>query len=289
VSGAAPSLTLAERLTRARTDLVAAGVHEADASVDVDVYAREILGWDRARLLSEQRAKAPATLEPRFSEMVARRAKREPTAYIVGRRDFWNLSFRVSPAVLIPRPETEFIVEEALSLLRDIPSARVADIGTGSGCLAISIAHEVPTCTVLATDISQDALDVALDNAMTNGVADRVTFVCTSYLDDVGGTFDVVVANPPYVRQIDKAALGKDVRHEPDVALFGGADGLRDIAGVLDAGLAALAPGGWFLMEFGYGQEADVRRLVAERPGLNLNGLRSDLQGIPRTAVLRRV
>lgn len=281
-------MTLSERLTRARTDLVAAGVHEADASVDVDVYAREILGWDRARLLSEQRGNVPETLEPRFSEWIARRTLREPTAYIVGRREFWNLSFRVSPAVLIPRPETEFILEEALPILREMASPRVADIGTGSGCLAVSIAHDVPDCTVVATDISQDALDVASENAATNGVGDRVSFVCTSYLEGVSGVFDVIVTNPPYVRYVDKGALGKDVRHEPEVALFGGADGLRDIAGVLDAGVAALAPGGWFLMEFGYGQEEDVRRLVGERSGLNLVRVRSDLQGIPRTAVLRR-
>ncbi len=129
---------------------------------------------------------------------------------------------------------------------------------------------------------------MARENAKANGVADRVSFVCTSYLDGVSGPFDIIVANPPYVRQVDKGALGRAVRHEPEVALFGGVDGLRDIAGVLDAGLTALVPGGWFLMEFGYGQEEDVRRLVDERPGLQLIKVRSDLQGIPRTAVLRR-
>jgi len=282
-------MTLSERLTQARTDLVTAGVHEADASVDVDVYAREILGWDRARLLSEQREDMPHALEPRFSEWIARRSRREPTAYIVGRREFWNLSFRVSPSVLIPRPETECIVEEALPLLHQMVSPRVADIGTGSGCLAVSIAHDMPGCTIVATDISPDALDVALENARTHGVTDRVSFVCTSYLDGVHGVFDVIVANPPYVRHLDKGALGKDVRHEPEVALFGGNDGLRDIAGVLDTARAALARGGWFLMEFGYGQEDDVRRLVSERPGLRLEKVRNDLQGIPRTVVLRRV
>ncbi len=281
-------MTLAERLAQGRADLMAAGVNDAEAAVDVDVYAREILGWDRAQLLSEQRAAAPDALEPRFSEWIARRSRREPTAYILGHREFWSLDFRVSPAVLIPRPETEFILEEALPLLRDMPSPRVADIGTGSGCLAVSIAHELPGCKVVATDISQDALDVAADNARTHGVSDRIQFVCTSYLDDVSGPFDVIVTNPPYVRQIDKPALGKGVLHEPEVALFGGTDGLRDIAGVLDTGLAALAPDGWFIMEFGWGQEDAVRALVAERPGLVLRNIRGDLQGIPRTAVLRR-
>jgi release factor glutamine methyltransferase len=288
MSAAAVAMTLAERLSKARADLMAAGVHEAEASVDVDVYAREILGWDRARLLLEQRSQVPTALEPRFSEWVARRTLREPTAYIVGRREFWNLSFRVSPAVLIPRPETELIVEEALVILRAMTDPRVADIGTGSGCLAVAIAYNAPGCTVVATDVSQGALDVAVDNARDHGVSDRIRFACTSYLDGIEDQFDLIVANPPYVKHGDRAALGKTVRHEPDVALFGGMDGLRDIAGVLDAGVASLAPGGWFLVEFGYGQEEAVRRLVGERRGLTLLRVREDLQGIPRTAVLRR-
>jgi release factor glutamine methyltransferase len=282
-------MTLFERLTDARTDLIAAGVQGADAALDVEVYAREILGWDRSRLLAELRAAVPDRLEPRFSEWIARRRHNEPTAYIVGYREFWNLAFRVTPAVLIPRPETEFIVEEAITILREWTHPRVADVGTGSGCLAISLAHAIDQCTVVATDISEPALVVARENAVANGVDNRIRFICTSYLDDVHETFDVIVANPPYVRQVDRTALGKDVRHEPDVALFGGHDGLRDITGVLDTAIASLAPGGWLLMEFGYGQEDDVRRLVAQRPRFKLNHIRHDLQGIPRTAIIRRV
>jgi release factor glutamine methyltransferase len=282
-------VTLFDHLTRARSELVAAGVHGADAALDVEVYAREILGWDRATLLAEQRGAVPDRLEPRFSEWIARRRHSEPTAYIVGYREFWNLSFRVTPAVLIPRPETEFIVEEAIAVLRPMTAPRVADIGTGSGCLAVSLAHAIEHCTVVATDISESALVVARENAVANGVDSRIRFVCTSYLETIDESFDVIVANPPYVRQVDKDALGKDVRHEPEVALFGGNDGLRDIAGVLDTAIDSLAPGGWLLMEFGYGQEDDVRRLVAQRPPVYLSSIRHDLQGIPRTAVIRRL
>lgn len=290
-------MTLHEKLAEARARLVAAGIADADASIDVDVYARTILGWDRARLLAERSRPTPAALEPTFSEWIARRERREPTAYIVGVREFWDLDFLVTPAVLIPRPETEFIVEEAVKLLSSAglnagghssERIRIADIGTGSGCVAVALAHDCPECVVVASDVSAAALDVARANAARHGVAHRIEFVTTSYLDGVPGPFDVITANPPYVKDGDKPALSADVRHEPDVALFGGTEGLRDIAGVLEAAAAKLAPQGWLLMEFGLGQEDDVRRLVAALPRLRLRGVRSDLQGIARTAMIQR-
>ena len=281
-------VALCETLARARARLVEAGVSPADAAVDVDVYARVILGWDKATLLANQRDASPATLEPQFSEWIERRERREPTAYILNGREFWGREFLVTPAVLVPRPETEFIVEEGLPLVRGSAAPRIADIGTGSGILAITFASELPASTIVATDLSGEALEVARENARRLGVAARVAFVETSYLDGVGGVFDLIVANPPYVKDGDKRALSRDVRHEPDVALFGGPDGLRDVGGVLDAAVRALAPGGWFVMEFGYGQEEDVRRLVAARPLLRLDRIRDDLQGIARTAVIQK-
>jgi release factor glutamine methyltransferase len=267
---------------------VAAGIQPDQAAVDVDVYARTVLGWDKATLLVNLREPTPTPLEPRFSEWIARRERGEPTAYIVGMREFWGRAFLVTPAVLVPRPETEFIVEEALPLVRALAAPRVADIGTGSGILAVTLAAELPTAVVVATDLSAGALDVARENAERLGVASRVTFVETSYLDAADGQFDLVVANPPYVRDSDKSALARDVRHEPDVALFGGPDGLRDVGGVLDAAVTRLTPGGWFVMEFGYGQEDDVRRLVGARPSLRVDHVRNDLQGIARTAVIQK-
>jgi release factor glutamine methyltransferase len=289
-------LTLHERLAAARERLVRADIAPAEAAVDVDVYARTILQWDRARLLTNLTGPVPESLEPRFSQWLARRENREPTAYIVGVREFWGLEFRITPAVLIPRPETELVVEEALAVLRAAGPAgppaggplRLADIGTGSGCIAVSLAHELPACTVIATDISTEALEVAADNARRHGVGDRVHTVATSYLDGVEGPFDLITANPPYVRERDKRGLSRDVRHEPDVALFGGASGLRDIEGVLDTAAAMLRAGGWFVMEFGFGQEDDVRMLVEQRPLLRLDHLRADLQGLARTAIIQR-
>jgi len=281
-------VTLHDKLAHARGRLIEAGISNDQASIDVELYARTILGWDRARILSEQRGDIPATLEPRFSEWIARRERREPSAYIVGVREFWGLDFAVTPAVLIPRPETELIVEEALELLRGIEAPRVADIGTGSGCMAVAIAHEVPGCRVVASDLSPEALAVARENAVRHGVAGRITFVATSYLDGVEETFDLIVANPPYVKDGDRPALSRDVRHEPEVALFGGAEGLRDIGGVLDAACATLAPGGWLVMEFGYGQDEDLLPLVEARPALRFDHLRHDLQDIARTAIIQR-
>jgi release factor glutamine methyltransferase len=281
-------VTLREALSAGRERLVAAGIAPQEAAVDVDLYARTILGWDRARLLTEQQSPVPADLEPRFSEWLARRARREPSAYIVGVREFWGLDFIVTPAVLIPRPETEFVVEESLALVRELAGPRIADIGTGSGCIGVSLAYELAQSRVIATDVSGEALDVARRNAERHGVADRIEFVAASYLGGVEGGFDLIAANPPYVRDGDKPALAADVRYEPDVALFGGSRGLRDIEGVLDTAVAKLRPHGWLVMEFGFGQEDDVRALVGGRSALTVVRVREDLQGLARTAIIQR-
>ena len=279
-----------QRLAEAREQLVAAGIAPAEAAIDVDLFARTILGWDRARVLIARTEPAPAALEPRFSEWLRRRAHREPSAYIVGNREFWGLDFRVTSDVLIPRPETEFIVEESLAILATlkVASPRLADIGTGSGCIAISLVREVANARMTATDVSRAALDVARDNARRHGIDERVVWVETSFLDGIPGSFDLIAANPPYVKEGDKPALARDVRHEPDIALFGGVSGLKGVEAVLDAAVRTLADGGWLVMEFGFGQEDDVRRLVAARPALRIDRVRADLQGIPRTAVIQR-
>jgi release factor glutamine methyltransferase len=281
-------VTLREALVAARERLVDAGVAVQEAAIDVDLYARTILGWDRARLLTEQQSPAPSDLEPRFSEWISRRVRREPSAYIVGVREFWGLDFIVTPAVLIPRPETEFVVEESLALVRALAAPRIADIGTGSGCIAVSLAYEMPHAHLVASDVSADALDVARRNAERHGAAGRIELVAASYLGGIEGDFDLIAANPPYVRDGDKPALAPDVRYEPDVALFGGTRGLRDIEGVLDTAAAKLRPRGWLVMEFGFGQEDDVRALVAARPTLDVVRVREDLQGLARTVIIQR-
>lgn len=256
--------------------------------MDVDLFARTALGWDRARLLADQRGQTPDHLEPTFSTWLSRRERREPSAYIIGSREFWGLDFRVTPDVLIPRPETEFIVEETLALIAaGHASARIAEIGTGCGAIAVSLATELPG-TLIATDISGPALVVAHDNAIRAGVDSRITFIETSYLDGVTGPFDILVSNPPYVKAGDKPALSVEVRYEPDVALFGGPSGMVHVEAVLEAALRVLPSGGWLVMEFGFGQDETVEGLIGSRSDLRLDHIRQDLQGIPRTAVVQR-
>ena len=278
-------------LASARSRLVSAGIAPDEAAIDVPLFACTILGWDRARLLSEQSRPAPVSLEPRFSQWIARRIAHEPAAYIVGHREFWGLDFVVTPAVLIPRPESELIVEEAIEIVRatSMASPHIADIGTGSGNLAVSLAHSIPTSHIVATDVSADALAIARQNARGHEVDNRITFVETAYLEGVDRDFDVIVSNPPYVKAGDRLGLSRAVLHEPDAALFSGADGLIAVEGVLDAADQSLVAGGWLVMEFGFGQGEDVARLVAARPALRLDRMRADLQGIPRTAIIQRV
>ena len=282
-------MRLHERLAAAREQLVRAGIQPSEAAIDVELYARTILQWDRARLLLHLQSAVPDTLEPRFSDWLGRRERFEPSAYIVGEREFWGLDFFVTPAVLVPRPETELVVEEAVAIARaDGQSRRIADIGTGSGCIAVSVAHDVPRCTVVATDVSSGALEVARRNSERHAVDGRIHFVCTPYLDGVHGTFDVITANPPYVRTIDKRGLSPDVLQEPHVALFGGASGLEHIDAVLTTASQALRPGGWLVMEFGFGQEDEVRELASRQPNLFVDRTRADLQGLARTAIIQR-
>lgn len=282
-------MTLFERLAAARDELVHAGINPREAAVDVDLYSRTILKWDRARVLLHHNDPVPAGLEPAFSEWIARRTRFEPTAYIVGEREFWGLDLFVTPAVLVPRPETELVVEEAVARLDGSGQPRrFADIGTGCGCIAVAIAHQLTNVTGIATDVSADALAVAARNAERHGVDSRLEFVCTSYLEGVIGEFDVIAANPPYVRDVDRNGLSPDVLQEPHVALFGGSDGLRHIEAVLAAATTRLTPGGWLIMEFGFGQEDDVRNLASHYDALEVHGVRNDLQGLARTVIIRR-
>jgi release factor glutamine methyltransferase len=283
--------SLHEKLAAARAQLVSAGIAPGEAAVDVPLFACTILGWDRVRLVTEQSAPPPEALEPTFSHWIERRMAHEPAAYIVGVKEFWGLDFAVSPAVLIPRPETEFIVEEVLELLDSfaIEAPKIADIGTGCGNIAVSLAHEVGHARVTATDVSREALTLAGANAQRYGVDDRIDFVETSYLNGVDDTFDLIAANPPYVKDGDHAGLAAGVKREPAVALFGGTNGLRNVEGVLDTAVEKLRRQGWLVMEFGFGQEDDVRRLISRRPSLRLERVRADLQGLPRTAVIERI
>ena len=279
--------TVHGRIAAARDALVRAGVQPGDAAIDAAVLARHALGWDRATLLTRGRETPPASFDRSFEAFVARRAAREPVAMIMGVREFWGLDFEVTQDVLVPRPETELIVEEALDGFPD-PPGRVIDVGTGTGCLAIALSKEFASASVVATDISAGALAVARRNATRHGVGDRVRFVRTSFFEGLDAVADLIVSNPPYVPESAAPALSPEVvGHEPHAALFGGADGLSAIRDILSTAGRHLSGNGRLILEFGLGQEPEVTALASEA-GWRILRVREDLQGIPRTLVLEQ-
>jgi len=285
-------MSLRARIAAARDRLSDAGIGRRQAAFDAELLAREALGWDRARLLAWQGDPPPPGFDAAYEPLIARRSRREPATTIIGRREFMGLDFEVTSEVLSPRPESEFIVEEALACLRAAgvtPPFTLADVGTGSGCLAICLARELPGARVLATDVSEAALVVAARNARRHEVDERVEFRLVSLLDGITEPLHLIVSNPPYVATGDIRGLPPEIREfEPFVALDGGADGLGLIRELLRSVSPALEPGGWLIFEFGYGQEDGVREAIAGS-GLELVRIREDLQGIPRTAVTRKI
>jgi release factor glutamine methyltransferase len=279
------------RVAAARQRLRDAGVSPAESDIDARLLAQHVLAWTTERFLVSAGDGEPDGFAERYETLVARRIAREPLAYITGHREFWGLEFDVGPDVLIPRPSTELIVEATLDLFPDRHAAlSVADICTGCGCVAISVAHERPDARVLATDISPAALAVASRNAAKHDVGTRVAFRAADLLDGVTGVFDAVLANPPYVFDNAGPALQPEVRnYEPAVALFGGNDGLTVIARLVEQAPSRLRAGGYLIFEFGYGQDVEIEQFVHESPALTLTGVRRDLQGIARTAICRRL
>ncbi len=290
-SGVIDGASILASLDRAMRTLEAAGFAVDSARRDASLIARHVLHWDLAHWLGHQRDTAPAGFDAAFAGLIARRATREPVAYITGEREFYGRPFVVSSAVLIPRPETEFIVEAALEAAARINDAApvVIDLGTGSGCVAITLAAELPRARVTATEISAPALAVARENAARLGVAERVAFREGAYFAGWPDAADIIVANLPYVAERDRPAMVADVvAHEPGVALFGGPDGLDCIRELLRLAPANLRPGGTLIFEFGCGQDDAVAELVNSVAALRLREIRNDLQGIPRVAIVTR-
>lgn len=282
-------MTFQEAAANARAALSRAGILPQTAALDAELLARDTVGWDRATWIARRAEPASADFLARYEQVIQRRLTREPMAYIRGVQEFWNREFLVTPAVLVPRPDTEVLVEAAKGYLAQHPHARVVEIGTGSGCVAITLALEHPDAVLYAVDISEPALVVARQNAERLGAADRVTFIHGTYLADAPVPVDLIVTNPPYVAERDAPALQPEVRHhEPSVAVFGGADGWRDIRSVLQEAARALSPDGRLMVEIGFGQTEHLDAEIGAVPSLALEDIRTDLQGIPRVAVVRR-
>ncbi len=241
--------------------------------LDAEVMLAHVLSWQRVELYTHFDDEVSEQPRGRFRDLVSRRAEGAPVAYLVGHKEFFSLSFAVSPAVLIPRPESEFVVTEYLALTRDLESPTCVDVGTGSGCLAIAAAHQQKGARFVAIDKSQHALEVASRNAAQLGVADRIDFRLGDQLEPVAGEgpFDAIVSNPPYIPTAAIERLEPGVRDfEPRMALDGGTDGLAMVARLIADSVKLLKPGGHLVLEIGSDQEMPVRALVDSQTLLRL-------------------
>lgn len=280
--------SLHERLADARRRFERAGIAADEAAIDAEVLARHVLGWDRAALLTHAHEPAAAAFDARFATLVERRVQREPVAYIVGHREFWGLDFDLTPDVLVPRPETEFVVEAALEAAGRGAVRHIVDVGTGSGCIAVALAVELPAVSIVATDTSRAALAVARRNAVRHGVADRIELLHANLLDSVTVSAELIVSNPPYVPAADLGRLAPEVsRYEPRGALVAGDDGLDAIRRLVAQAADRLAPDGRLVVEFGFGQASMVTAFAADA-GWRIVAMCRDLQQIPRVVVLGR-
>ena len=254
--------------------------------VDARLLIGHALHLDRTQLI----AQADRILEARevnvISALTARRLKHEPVSRIFGHKEFWSLMLEVAPAVLVPRPDTETVIETALDVIvrggLRMERLRVLDIGTGSGALLLALLSELPNALGIGTDISTAALDIARANAERHNLAARCTFVACNVAAALPGPFDLIVSNPPYVARGDIATLAPEVRnYDPDIALDGGSDGLDFYRTIAGEARRLLAPEGRLIVELGAGQEGAVRSLFT-KAGLNVGAARNDLAGIAR-------
>jgi release factor glutamine methyltransferase len=224
----------------------------------------------------------------RFENAIRRREKREPFQLIVGQQEFYGLDFEVEAGVLIPRPETEILVEKAIDILAGFQQPRIFEAGVGTGCIVVSILHSVTAATAIGVDISQKALDLAARNAGRHGVAERLSLRQADLFDGVSGKFDMIVSNPPYVPSGDASSIQPEViDFDPPEALFGGDDGLDVIRRIGAEAPRLLVPEGYLLIEFGYGQAEGVKEVWKGRDWKKFE-IFEDLQGIPRTLIAQR-
>jgi len=282
-------ISIAKALKEATQTLNDSGVPEARR--EAGSLLSFVLGKDRTFLISHAEDQVDDDSLRRFQEGVERRASGEPLQYITGVQDFYGREFRVTPDVLIPRPETELLVEAAIERLSRNSEAFICDVGTGSGCIAVTLLCELRNARAVAVDVSQAALEVAKLNAGSHSVLDRIEFAisdCFGALDAGKYQFDLMVSNPPYVSAEMIAGLQREVRdHEPQVALSPGGDGLSVIRRLLVEAPAVLKTEGHLVMEIGFDQSEAVKNLVDDSVWRLLE-IRPDLQGIPRIVILRK-
>jgi release factor glutamine methyltransferase len=282
------------RLLTWTTDWLA-GRGSESPRLDAEVLLAFVRGCPRIALYTAFDVPVNEDERARFRSLVKRRGEGEPVAYLVGSREFFSLSFVVSPAVLVPRPETEGLVIRVLDLCQAAGAIsqrpRIIDVGTGSGAIVVTVAKRLPQAELVATDISPEAIAVASNNATRHGVAERIEFVACDLLSDprVVGPWDMIVSNPPYVREDEFDALPRDVRlHEPRTALVSGPTGVEMVGRLAAEAAEKLVPGGWLLMEIGPSTAAAAEEVVAAQPALILEPTLKDMAGLPRIVQARR-
>jgi release factor glutamine methyltransferase len=263
-----------------------------EEALEAELLLRFFLGLDRVGLFLDDRELRRSDLDG-FEILLRRRLAREPLSYIIGEQEFWSRPFAVSPDVLIPRPETELLIEKILSLIENPEnfSGNILELGAGSGVIAIVLALELPGAAVVAVDLSAKALAVAADNVARHGVGDRVVLVKGDWYEPLesGMKFDFIVSNPPYVAEPLRAHLQPELGFEPELALFAGADGLAAYQKIIPATPQYLQPGGHVLFEIGADQEEAIRHLLSAVPGLVLLEIVRDYAGLPRIALAKAV
>ena len=282
-------MQLKQALSSAIDRLEAADV--GSPRMNAEVLLMFVLGVNRAYLYAHPERELTAEEEARYDEVLAQRATGMPSQYITGHQEFWGLDFVVTPAVLIPRPETEHLVETVLELARGIARPKLVDVGTGSGCVALALAHELKSAAVYAVDVSADALEIAGANAARLRLDGRVHFTQSNVLEALAGVhdFDFVVSNPPYVGFGEADKVQKSVRDfEPRVAVFAGEQGLDVIRPLIEQAHRALKPGGWLAVEIGYSMRDAVVNLLSPTMWEDVRVV-PDLQGIPRVVAARKV
>lgn len=282
-------MTVGALLDEIERQLAAAGIETP--ALDAEMLFRHATGWDRARVIVESPVQVDPEVERRIRELSAERARRRPLQHLTGRQAFWRHDFEVTPDVLIPRPETELLVEAALACVSGAARPTLVDVGTGSGCIAVSLAAERPDARVIGIDVSAAALAVARRNAGHLGVATRVDWRQGDLLApaaEVSGRIDLVASNPPYVDGAQRDTLAPEVRdHEPALALFPPGDAYSIYRRLAPQAFAALVPDGWLLLEVGAGMADEVAR-ICTAGGFAVDRIVSDLQSIPRTVVARK-
>ncbi len=281
-------MQLKQALSSAMDRLEAADV--GSPRMNAEMLLMFVLGVNRAYLYAHPERELTAEEEVRYHETLAQRATGMPSQYITGHQEFWGLDFIVSPAVLIPRPETEHLVETVLELARGVAQPKLVDVGTGSGCVALALAHELKDAKIYAVDVSADALEIAGANAARLRLNGRVRFMQSNVLQAVADAhdFDFVVSNPPYVGFGEADKVQKSVRDfEPRVAVFAGEQGLGVIGPLVEQAHRALKLGGWLAMEIGYSMRDAVVNLLSPTMWEDVRVV-PDLQGIPRVIAARK-